>query len=334
MKTKWATMICLLALALGFHAAERESVILTTGGPITPAETGMILPHEHIFTDLRGPTVEGYGDADPEEVERVMLPLLKAAREQGVSTLVECTTIGVGRNVPIIASLARKSGLNIVVPTGVYGRANFAPEAHGRMSEEELARWMIDEITNGIEGTDVRAGFVKTAASERELKPLEEKFLRASGRASKETGVVIASHTTKGEVAKRQADILEEMGVPLHRFIWVHAQAEKNLEHHKALAKRGVFIELDSVGGSDEGDARLVETIKQLKEAGFLGRVLISHDAGWYNPGQPNGGNQRGYTSLLESFLPRLKQVGFSDTEIRQLTRENPARAFGIPKTE
>ena len=307
---------------------------MTTRGPVAASEAGLILPHEHIFTDLRGPTVEGYGKADLAEVERVMLPLLKAAKAQGVGTMVECTTIGVGRNVPIIASLTRKSGLNIVVPTGVYGRANFAPEAYAQMTEDELARWMIREINEGIEGTGVRAGFIKTAASENELKPLEEKFLRALGRAAKETGVVIASHTTKGEVAKRQADILEDMGVPLHRFIWVHAQAEKNLEHHHVLARRGIFVELDSVGSSEDGDAQLVETIVKLKEAGLLDRVLISQDAGWFNPGQPNGGNQRGYTSLVESFLPRLRQAGFSEMEIRQLTLENPARAFAVRKAE
>lgn len=328
MKSNFLRLFSLLAFVLG--TAPAEETIITTRGPITASEAGLILPHEHIFTDLRGPTVAGYGEADAEEVERVMLPLLKAAKEHGAGVLVECTTIGVGRNVPIIARLATRSGLSIVVPTGVYGRAHFAPEACAKMSEDELADWMISEIRSGIGDTGVRAGFIKTAASENELKPLEEKFLRASGRAAKETGVVIASHTTKGDVAKRQADILQELGLPLHRFIWVHAQAEKDLEHHKALARRGVFIELDSVGSSEAGDARLAETIQQLKEAGFMDHILISQDAGWYNPGQPNGGTQRGYTSLIESFLPRLRQSGFSELEIRQLTRQNPARAFAV----
>src|SRR5688572_18832572 len=153
--------------------------IMTTAGPLDADAAGLILPHEHIFTDLRGPDKPGYGEADPADVIRVMKPLLLEAKKAGVDTLVECTTIGVGRNVPVIAALAKETGLNIVVPTGVYGRANFAPKRYAEMTEDQLAQWMMADIVVGIENTGVRAGFIKTAASEKELRPLEAKFLRA-----------------------------------------------------------------------------------------------------------------------------------------------------------
>ena len=326
--TRLVVGAALYAFALLSSAVAADSHFVTTAGPISREAAGLILPHEHIFTDLRGPDRPGYGEADPDDVVRVMKPLLLEARKAGVETLIECSTIGVGRNVPIIARLAKETGLNIVVPTGVYGRANFAPKRYAEMSEDALARWMMTEIVAGIENTGVRAGFIKTAASEDELRPLELKFLRASARASLQTGVAIASHTTSGKVARQQLTALEILTVPADRFVWVHAQAEPGLEFHKEFAKRGAYIELDSVGSSEKEDEKILKIIQELIAADFEDRILISQDAGWYNPGQPNGGRQRGYSALTTQFIPKLKKAGLTEAQIRKLTRENPFRAF------
>jgi phosphotriesterase-related protein len=323
-------LLALLSSCLAVCAADR--VLICLDGLWGPSDAGLILPHEHLFTDLRGPDAEGYGKAEEKDFVRVMKPLLSAAKQAGVSTMVECTTIGVGRNIPFIANLGRDVGMHIVAPTGVYGRANYAPKKYAEMSEDELARWMMEEIVAGIEGTPLRAGFIKTASSEKELRPLEEKFLRASARASQQTGVAIASHTTSGAVARKQAEIIDSLGVPLNRFIWVHAQAEPDANIHQELARRGVYIELDSIGNSNEEDEKILKTIRLLTDAGFADRILISQDAGWYNPGQPNGGKQRGYTSLVANFLPKLKKAGFADAFLRKLTHENPFNAFSVPK--
>ena len=219
----------------------------TVDGPVAADEPGVVLPHEHVFTDLRGPTTEGYGQAEPEDVVRVMNPLLVQAKNQGVGLLIECTSIGVGRNVGVIQRLAQESGLALVIPTGVYGRANFAPPEHRGMTEDALTELSVRELREGIEGTRVRAGFLKTAASDTGMTALEEKFLRAAGRAAVETGAAVASHTVLGSTAKKQADILESIS-PAIRFVWVHAQAERNRRWHRELAARGVFIEFDALG--------------------------------------------------------------------------------------
>jgi len=320
----------LLFVVTSCSSPRHDRWLQTTDGPVPLSRTGVVLPHEHIFTDLRGPDATGYGEADADDVVRVMKPLLEAAKAQGVDVLVECTTIGVGRNVPVLARLAKETGLRIVVPTGVYGRANFAPKAYREMKEPELTQWMIKEIREGIEGTGVKAGFIKIASSEKELKPLEQKFLRTAARAARETGVVIASHTTSGAVAALQADILEEERLPLDRFIWVHSQAEPDLKIHKQLAARGVYVEIDSIGGSSKDDERLIATIKELIAAGHRDRILLSQDAGWYNPGQASGGQQRPYTYLLGTFVPKLRASGLDTETIRLLTVENPRRAFAL----
>src|SRR5262245_7380569 len=132
--------LLLLASALAACVSpdgHKQFVLQTTDGPAPVERVGIVLPHEHIFTDLRGPETPGYGEAEPNDVIRIMQPLLAEAKAQGVDLFVECTSIGVGRNVPIISRLARQSGLRIMVPTGVYGRAQFAPKAYAQMTPQE-----------------------------------------------------------------------------------------------------------------------------------------------------------------------------------------------------
>jgi len=305
----------------------------TTEGPVVAEGLGIILPHEHIFTDLRGPTTRAYGEADTADVVRVMAPLLEEARQKGVGLLIECSSIGVGRNVSIIAQVAKESGLPVVVPTGVYGRANFAPPEHRNMSEDELTELFIKEIREGIDGTGIKAGFIKIATDNRPLTALEEKFLRAAGRAASETGAAVASHTPRGSNATRQADILESIS-PAVRFIWVHAQNESNRGLHRQLAGRGVFIEFDSLGWNPGQDSTFITAIKELLAAGYGEQILLSHDAGWYQPGEQNGGTQKPYTYLIETFIPKLRNSGIDDEAIRMITETNPIRAFGFKSGE
>ncbi|UCF16856.1 MAG: hypothetical protein JSW59_05240, partial [Phycisphaerales bacterium] len=302
---------------------------VTTQGPIAAEGLGIALPHEHIFTDLRGPTAPGYGQADPADVVRVMSPYLAEALGKGVGLLIECSSIGVGRNVPIIAQVAETSGLPVVVPTGVYGRPDFAPPEHRSMSEDELAGLFISEISEGIEGTGIKAGFIKISTDSGPLTPLLERILRAAGRAASETGAAVASHTPAGANAIRQADILGSIS-PTIRFIWVHAQNESNRSLHRQVAARGGFIEFDNLGWNPGQDSSHIAAIKELLDAGYGDRILLSHDAGWYRPGEPGGGSQKSYTYLTDTFIPKLRTAGLDDATIRMITETNPVRAFGF----
>ena len=305
----------------------------TTQGPVLAKGLGIVLPHEHIFTDLRGPTTPGYGQADAADVVRVMAPLLSDAREKGVGVLIECSSIGVGRNVSIIAQVAEASGLPVVVPTGVYGRANFAPPEHRNMTEDELATLFISEIQDGIEGTGIKAGFIKIATDEGPMNALLEKILRAAGRAASETSAAIASHTPTGSNAVQQVDILESID-PAIRFIWVHAQNESNRSIHRQLAARGAYIEFDSLGWNPGQDSTYIAAIKNLLSAGHGDKILLSHDAGWYQPGSVNGGTQKPFTYLIDTFIPKLRDAGVDDADIRMITQTNPVRAFGFKSGE
>ncbi|MHC4146464.1 MAG: phosphotriesterase family protein [Planctomycetota bacterium] len=293
----------------------------TTQGPVPAKGLGIVLPHEHIFTDLRGPTIPGYGQ------------YLAEALGKGVGLMFECSSIGVGRNVPILAQVSEASGLPVVVPTGVYGRGNFAPLEHRNMTEDELATLFVSEISEDIEGTGIKAGFIKISTDNGPLSPLLERILRAAGRAASETGAAIASHTPTGSNAIRQVDILRSIS-PTIRFIWVHAQNESNRNVHRQVADRGGYIEFDNLGWNPGQDSAHIAAIKELLDAGHGDRILLSHDAGWYRPGEPNGGTQKPYTYLIDNFIPKLKNAGIGDATIRAITETNPIRALGFKSSK
>jgi phosphotriesterase-related protein len=174
-------------------------------------------------------------------------PYLAEASAAGVTALVECSTVGVGRNLSVLQSLADATSIQVIAPTGVY-RDAYIPESLREVSEHDLADLWTRELTEGIEGTSVRAGFIKLAMSDDGPTPLEVRNLKAAARASENTGAVIASHTIGGKIARQEMDILEQAGLELQRFIWVHAQTEPDVAILKEAARRGAYIELDAVG--------------------------------------------------------------------------------------
>ena len=228
--------------------------------------------------------------------------------------------------------LAEVTPIHIIAPTGVY-RDAYIPESLREISEQNLAELWTTELTEGIEGTSIRAGFIKLAMSDDGPTALEIRNLRAAAMASQNTGAVIACHTIGGKIARQEMDVLEEAGLDLHRFIWIHAQTEPDISILKDAARRGAYVELDSVGAPHQSQAELLETVLALIDAGFASQLLLAHDAGWYNPeradGLPNEG-YRGYTALTKDFIPALLQRGITEEQIRLITVDCPVNAFAF----
>lgn len=303
--------------------------IQTVSGPVSVNELGLILAHEHLFTDLRGPDSPDYARADPEDVRRVMQPYLDEAWNAGVTALAECSTGGVGLNPAVLKKLAEGSRIAIVAPTGVY-RHGFIPKQIQDMDEETLTQWMTTHLTQGIDGTWVRAGFIKMGVSNEAITPTEARNLRCAARAALQTDVLVASHTSgpqSGQHALEELDILESQGLPGNRFNWVHAQ-HADLSYHRRAAERGAYIGFD--GLSPQQEERYVKLVLDALDAGLEEHILLSHDAGWYRPGEPNGGQIRGFTYLTHAFLPRLRREGVTEDLIKMMTETNPKRAFAV----
>ena len=136
---------------------------------------------------------------------------------------------------------------------------------------------------------------------------------------------MIGSHTIKGSVVREQLDIIEAAGYSPDRFIWIHTQAEPDFGLHLEMGRRGAWLEYDAIGNQDDQD---LENIQRLLDAGLGDQLLLSHDRGWYDPSQPGGGKAKPFTYLSDVFLPKLRETGVDEGITRQLTCENPFRAF------
>jgi phosphotriesterase-related protein len=289
---------------------------------------GLILPHEHIFVDLRTWDTPGYAQAETEEVIQLMVPQLNMAQETGITAIVECSTIGVGRRADIDRAVSQAANLPLVVPTGIY-REPWVPDWAHAASEGELAEWMLGELIGEIEQSGVQAGWIKLSAGDDGLTACETKILRAAATAARETNAVIGSHTIRGWVVREQLDIIESMGYTPERFIWIHTQAEPDFELHLEMGRRGAWLEYDAIGNADiENDEYYIQRIQRLLEAGLEDQLLLSHDRGWYDPALPGGGVPQPYTYLTEQFLPKLRAAGVDEATIHKLTHSNPYRAF------
>lgn len=300
--------------------------LITTLGPIAEEQLETILPHEHVFVDLRTWDQPGYAEADVEDVVRLMAPYLEEARAAGVSAIVEPSTGGVGRRADILRAVSEAAGFPLVAPTGVYREPWIPPWVH-QASEDALSEWMAGELAGGIEGSGVRAGWIKLSAGDDGMTETERKVLRAAGRAGGAANAAIGSHTIRGWVVREQLDALEGGGFSPERFVWIHTQAEPAFDLHLEMARRGAWVEYDGIGDPAEDD-RYLELVTRMLDAGLGERVLLSHDRGWYDPAQHGGGEPQGYTYLSERFLPQLRATGADDEAIRLLTHTNPFRAF------
>ena len=303
------------------------TILHTTLGPKTQADlnSGMILPHEHVFVDLRQPHVPGYAVADTGAVVARMAPYIEQIKALGISALVECTPVGVGRRVDILKAVSQATQFPLVVPTGIY-REPWVPGWACAADEDTLHDWMLGELTDDIEHTGVRAAWIKLSAGDDGITAIEANILRAAARAARTTNALIGSHTIRGRVVLDQLDIIEQMGYSAERFVAIHASAEPDFERTLAIAKRGAWIEYDWVGG--EPDAPLIARILRLLDAGYADKFLLSHDRGWYDPAQPGGGTPKPYTYLSEVFLPKLRAAGVDAAALHKITHINPFAAF------
>ncbi len=166
--------------------------LITTLGPKSADQLGMILPHEHIFVDLRSMGTDGFAQADVADVIALMAPEIERAKLAGVSAIVECTPVGVGRRADILKAVSNATAFPLIVPTGIY-RDPWIPMWAQEASTEVLRDWMSHELNEEIESSGIRAAWIKLSAGDEGLTDCETKILQASVAAARATNAVIGS---------------------------------------------------------------------------------------------------------------------------------------------
>ena len=240
-------------------------------------------------------------------------------RRFGCRRLLDCTPNFLGRDPELLARLSDAAGLEIWSNTGLYGAANhkFLPGFARSETSAQLAKRWIAETREAW-----RPRFIKIGVNRGPLDELDRKLIRAAAITSRETGLTIASHTGDGAAAVEQLEIVTAERVSPAKFVWVHAQNERNHELHEKVARAGAWVEFDGIG--PKTIEFHLECVGFLAAKGLGRRTLVSQDSGWYHVGEPGGGEFRGYTYLYSDFLPRLEPA-----QIPVLMWENPRAAFG-----
>jgi phosphotriesterase-related protein len=309
---------------------EKKEIIMTVRGPIDSAQMGTSLIHEHILVDFIGAKYSNSERWNRDSVTEKVLPFLTDLKESGCQTFIDCTPNFLGRDVILLKDLSEQSGLNIITNTGYYGGSDnkFLPDhAFTETAQALAARW-VNEWKRGIAPTTIKPGFIKISVNPEKLSEISEKLVVAAGLTHLQTGLTIASHTGPAIPAFDQIEVLKKIGVNPSAFIWVHAQNEKDRTSYVKAIRAGAWVSLDGLNVTNVDE--YADLFQFLKAEKCLERVLASHDAGWYDPAKPGGGEFRAYTTLFTKLIPALKQKGFTETEITQLFKTNPKNAFTI----
>ncbi len=300
----------------------------TVSGAIDPAALGLTLMHEHVLVDFIGAGQVSRSRYDADAVFTRVLPHLQQLKTMGGATLVECTPAYLGRDPGLLRRLAEASGVQILTNTGYYGAnqdRHLPPHAFTENAGQLAARW-IREWERGIDGTGIKPAFMKIGVDAGPLSPVDATLVRAAAIAHQATGLPIAAHTGNGVAALEELDLIEQAGISLSAFIWVHAHGDTDTTRHARAAARGAWVEFDGISPATVD--RHVALVLAMRAAGHLDRVLVSHDAGWYHVGEPDGGTFRPFDTLFTSFVPALEAAGLTDADVRQLLVDNPRRAL------
>lgn len=328
MNTLRCYSVILAGILLG-SCESTESVIQTVTGQQIVDNNQIWLSHEHILVDFIGADHVKHKQWNPDDVIAEMKPRLMEINEFGVSFFVDATPNYLARDVRMLKRLSEETGIHILTNTGFYGavRDKYIPDFAFDLSPTQIAQRWIDEYREGIDGTGIKPGFIKISVDASDtLDAMDSKLVQAAALAHLETGLTIGSHTGPAEGLYPQLRIVQDYGVSPEAFIWIHAQAEPDNNQYLQAAKSGCWISLDGLGW--ELDSH-VKKLVFAKENGILDQVLISHDAGWYDPGKVEQ-DIKPFTNLFIELLPRLKAAGFGQNDINLLLKINPANAFTI----
>ncbi len=308
------------------------TIVNTALGPKDTSELGYTLSHEHILLSSAGiqATYPEFIDRDLAIAEGIRQ--LKEAKSEGIDTIIDLTTMDLGRDVSVIAEVSRGSGVNIIVATGTWLDI---PRSFALASPDDIAPLYVREIEEGIQETGIKAGVIKIA-NEPEVSPAGETILRAAARAHQATGVPIYTHTmAKNRVGDRQVEIFEDEGIDLNRVSIGHSNDSTDMSYLAGLMDRGVWLGMDRYPSQDPSWQERTEVLYRLIEAGYRNRMMLSHDWSVFATMMPKErlaqrslANPDNYLFITRNVLPMLLELGATQGQVDGLMIDNPRRFF------
>lgn len=320
--------------------------INTVTGPISVEQLGKTLIHEHFIFGYPG----FHGDVTlgafhEEKALEEAISIARGLQSYGVKTVVDPTPNECGRDPLFLQKVSEATGLQIICATGYYYEGEGATpyfklrQALGS-AEEEIYEMFKKEVTEGIAGTDIKAGVIKLASSKNEITEYEKMFFRAGARIQQETGVIILTHTQEGTMGPEQARYLIELGADSSKIIIGHMCGNTNPEYHKDVMNQGVRIGFDRFGIQGlvgaPFDQERIQTLISLLNDGYEEQILLAHDSVNIWLGRPPVMNEQVAkimenwhpTHLFINILPQLRENGITEQQIGKMFCDNAKALF------
>lgn len=322
--------------------------INTVTGPCEANDLGRTLVHEHLLIGLPGWQMDAL--APPfrrAEAKRRALDVVHRLHAHGVRTFLDPCPMDLGRDVQFMAEIAQESALRIICTTGAYFETHGQTFTFRHLTLEDIAAIYEKELTEGIDGTGIKAGLIKVATGAHQISAYEHKLLLAAAYTAVRCNVPIITHTQDGTCGPEQVAILTRAGVPANRILVGHSDGNDDPSYHRRIVDTGAYIGFDRLGiESFLPDAVRVRNIAELVRNGYADHICLSHDsicAGWlgraiFGPGQvidpasiPAMLPHWTPTHLFERIIPMLRDAGVSSPAISTMIDENPIRWLGGP---
>lgn len=304
-------------------------------GPIETDDLGFTLMHEHIMI-ANWSMRQAFADwVDTEQIIDYAAGELAKAKEVGVKTVADLTPINIGRDIHVIRETAARAGVNVIASTGFYYHEEPWLEA---WPPEKLVEWLIRDIEDGIQGTDVKAGLIKCATNEAGVTDFNKKLLQTAAQLHRATGVPISTHTdVHCRSGLGQQDVFEEEGVDLGRVVIGHCGDSEDVAYLTQILERGSFIGMDRFGLDMVLPTEpRVHVIAELCRNGHASQMVLSHDACCHIDFFP-GMNPTLSAAMAPNWnfrhvpcdvVPALRKNGVTEEQIREMTVDNPRRIF------
>ncbi len=340
------------------------AVVQTVLGEISASELGTTLVHEHLLVDIR---CNWHPDDDPTiafrpvAIERlgriranpfacrdnlrvdephVLVEELKRYRAAGGESIVDATPPGLGRDARVLEWLAAESGVKIVAGCGFYVEATHPAGLH-RWSVEDIAGEMIRDLTEGMDGTDLRAGVIgELGVTRYPMGRAERKVFQAAALAQQQVGCAIIAHSAAGVDSPLEViGVLSDAGADMSKVVQSHLddRFRSDLERYRRAGRSGASFGLDTFGRELYyamrntrlvNDEDRIDALIMLIEAGMTDRVFPAQDICFKHELATYGGH--GYDHFLRYVVPRLEARGVSDEACDALLRKNPARVLSV----
>ena len=314
------------------------SQVQTVQGAVEADELGVVLCHEHVRFRDEAVAAEWPNRYDEQLELDAALLAVNDAKDRGVRTIVDPTAMFGGRDVHFMKRVADQTGVRIVACTGIYSY-DYLPHYFENRDVEVMADHFVEDIEIGVQGTDIRAAFLKCAADAAGVTEHVEKIHRAVERASLQTGASIMAHSMPAvATGPRQVEIFAEEGVDMSKVQIAHCGDSEDVEYIQGLIDKGVYVGLDRYGLEmylpiDKRNATAAELLRR----GHAERLMISQDfcatIDWFPPEAAEVFESQGairnwsMTLVFDEVVPWLReQCVMDDGSFQTIFVENPKR--------